>query len=268
MSAAALTLRQVRFTNKAFWRNPASAFFTFAFPLMFLVIFTALLGGGDVTLQGTEVELTAYYVVAMATFGVVSACFTNIAISVCFTRDAGILKRIRGTPLPGSAYLAARVIHAMIVGAILVVITLAFGWAFYDGIWPTGMALLQFVATFLIGSLSFAALALALTAAVPNADAAPPVVNAAILPLLFVSGIFFPVGDDSPAWIRVIGDVFPVKHFADAMRDAYLADVTVTVRGVTVHPFQFHWSDVLVIAAWGVLGLILAARFFSWEPRR
>ena len=41
-----LVLRQVRYTNKAFWRNPASAFFTFAFPLMFLVIFTSLLGNG------------------------------------------------------------------------------------------------------------------------------------------------------------------------------------------------------------------------------
>jgi hypothetical protein len=62
--------------------------------------------------------------------------------------------------------------------------------------------------------------------------------------------------------------VFPVKHFADAMRDAYLADVTATVRGVTVHPFVFSWSDVVVIAIWGVVGLVLAARFFSWEPRR
>ena len=70
MSAARLTLRQVRFTNKSFWRNPASAFFTFAFPLMFLVIFTALLGGGDVRIKGTDVKLTTYYVVAMATFGV------------------------------------------------------------------------------------------------------------------------------------------------------------------------------------------------------
>jgi ABC-2 type transport system permease protein len=268
VSATGLTLRQVRFTNKAFWRNPASAFFTFAFPLMFLVIFTALLGGGDVTLQGTDVKLTTYYVVAMVTFGVVSACFTNIAITMCFTRDAGILKRIRGTPLPGRSYLTARVLHAMIVGAILTVITLAFGWAFYDGTWPTGVALVEFVVTFLVGSLSFAALALALTAAVPNADAAPPIVNAAVLPLLFLSGIFFPIGDDSPAWIRFVGDVFPVKHFADAMRAAYPSEVTVSTPSGPMHPFVFHWNDVVVIAVWGLLGLVLAVRFFSWEPRR
>ena len=105
MSAGGLTLRQVRFTNKSFWRNPASAFFTFAFPLMFLVIFTALLGGGEIRIKGTDLKQTTYYVVAMATFGVISACFTNIAISVCFNRDAGILKRTRGTPLPGWSYL-------------------------------------------------------------------------------------------------------------------------------------------------------------------
>jgi ABC-2 type transport system permease protein len=266
--SASLTLRQVRFTNKAFWRNPAAAFFTFAFPLMFLVIFTALLGGGEIVIEGTDLEQSTYYVVAMATFGVISACYTNVAISVCFNRDAGILKRIRGTPLPGRSYLSARVIHSMIVGALLVVITLAFGWAFYEGTWPTGVALLQFVVTFLVGALSFAALALALTAAIPNADAAPPIVNATILPLLFVSGIFIPLGDEAPAWIRFVGDVFPVKHFADAMRAAYLSQVSVSTPGGEIHPFVFDWADVAVVAGWGIVGLLLAARYFSWEPRR
>ena len=143
MSAAGLTLRQVRFTNKSFWRNPASAFFTFAFPLMFLVIFTALLGGGDVRIKGTDLRQTTYYVVAIATFGVISACYTNIAISVCFNRDAGILKRTRGTPLPGWSYLSGRVLHSMIVGAILVVITLLFGKAFYGKRSPSRNAIVE-----------------------------------------------------------------------------------------------------------------------------
>ncbi len=268
MSALGLTLRQVRFTNRAFWRNPASAFFTFAFPLMFLVIFTALLGGGNVRIKGTDLKQTTYYVVAMASFGVISACYTNIAISVCFNRDGGILKRTRGTPLPGWSYLAARVIHAMIVAAILVAITLLFGKAFYDGTFPTGIALMEFVVTFAIGALSFAALALALTSVIPNADASPPIVNASILPLLFLSGIFFALDDASPAWIKFVGSIFPVKHFADAMRSAYLSKVLVSTPVGLQHAFVFDWSDLLVIALWGVAGLVLAARFFSWEPRK
>src|SRR5713101_2683022 len=98
MSDVNLALRQVRFTNKAFWRNPASAFFTFAFPLMFLVIFTGLLGSGTVNFGAFKLNQATYYVVAMASFGVLTACYTNIGISVVFQRDAGILKRTRGTP--------------------------------------------------------------------------------------------------------------------------------------------------------------------------
>ena len=268
MSAAAQTLRQVGFTNKAFWRNPASAFFTFAFPLMFLVIFTALLGQGELQFGAFSLETTTYYVGAMAAFGVISACFTNIAIQTTFNRDAGILKRLRGTPLPAGAYLTSRVLHAMVVGAILVMITLLFGKIVYDSPLPTGGPLLEFVASFLVGALSFAALALALTAAVPNADAAPPVVNAVVLPLLFLSGIFFPLDDGAPTWMKTLADIFPVKHFADAMRAGFLGNLTAPAPVGTVRAFPFDWWDIAIIAAWGIVGLVLAARFFSWEPRR
>jgi ABC-2 type transport system permease protein len=268
VSTVAQVSRQFRFTNKAFWRNPASAFFTFAFPLMFLVIFTALLGGGEVQIGGVGLSQSAYYVAAMATFGVISACYTNIAITTVFNRDGGILKRLRGTPLPASAYMSARVLHGMVVGAILVAITLAFGNIVYDAPLPTGLPLLEFMVTFLVGALSLAALALALTPLVPNADAAPPIVNASILPLLFLSGIFIPLGDDAPRWMVIVSDVFPVKPFAEAMRAGYLGNTVVPTAAGPIRAFPFHWGDVLVIAIWGIAGLILAARFFSWEPRK
>jgi ABC-2 type transport system permease protein len=252
---AAVLARQIRFTNKAFWRNPASAFFTFAFPLMFLVIFTALLGNGEVSINGEVVSQATYYVAAMAAFAVISACYTNIAISVTFQRDAGILKRSRGTPLPGWGYLSGRVVHAMLVALLLVIITAAFGWAFYDASIPTGVTLVRFIAMLIVGSASFCALGLAITALIPNADAAPPIVNATILPLLFLSGVFIPLGDDAPTWIVWIGRIFPVKHFADGLQAGLLGT-------------QFDWTDTLVVALWGIAGLLLAARFFTWEPRR
>jgi ABC-2 type transport system permease protein len=272
VSVVGLTARQVRFTNKSFWRNPASAFFTFAFPLMFLVIFTSLLGKGNLKVGklDTSLSVRTYYVVAMATFGVISACYTNIAISVSFNRDAGILKRTRGTPLPSVSYMGGRVIHATLVGLLLVVITAAFGSAFYHTSVPTGLPLLEFVATLLVGSLTFVALALALTTVVPNADASPAIVNASILPLLFLSGIFIPIDNTAPVWIRAVGKIFPVKHFADAMLFSFLGNGTSkTPRGI-IHPFQlaFSWGDLLVMAIWGIFGLVVAARFFSWEPRK
>jgi ABC-2 type transport system permease protein len=255
VNGPALTVRQVGYTNKAFWRNPASAFFTFAFPLMFLVIFTALLGKGTVPIGGRQISQTTYYVAAMTAFSVITASYTNIAISVTFQRDAGILKRTQGTPLPGAAYLSARVIHAMLMALLLVVLTTAFGRAFYDASVPTGSSLLRFLVMLVVGSASFCALGLAMTAAIPNADASPALVNATVLPLLFLSGIFIPLGDDAPTWILWIGRIFPVKHFADGVQAGFLGT-------------SFHWSDVLVVGAWGLGGLLLASRFFSWEPRR
>lgn len=258
MNELGLTARQVRYTNKAFWRNPASAFFTFAFPLMFLVIFTSLLGSGTVEpVPGVLIKQSTYYVASMAAFSVISACYTNVAISVTFNRDAGILKRTRGTPLPAWAYLTARVVHALIVSVILVAITAAFGAIFYDADVPSGVQLLQFLAVLGVGAMSFSALGLALTSVIPNADASPAIVNATILPLLFLSGIFIPIDVDSPSWIKQVGRIFPVKHFADDM-----------LAGFYGRPFTFKWSDVLVVAAWGLGGLLLAARFFSWEPRK
>lgn len=255
MSSLALALRQVRFTNAAFWRNPAAAFFTFAFPLMFLVIFTSLFGGGTAIVDDVERSVAALYVPGIAAFSVISACYTNIAMSVSFERDQGILKRIRGTPLPGWAYVLARVLHAVAVASILVAIVAAFGAIFYDVDLPAVGALVRFGVTLVVGSAAFAALGLAITCVIPNADASPAIVNASILPLLFLSGVFIPVTDATPAWVDTVGGIFPIRHFVDAMNAAFLDT-------------PFDWTDLILVAAWGVAGLMLAARFFRWEPRK
>lgn len=254
MNAAALTLSQMGYVNKAFWRNPASAFFTFAFPLMFLVIFTALLGRGEIVVSGREVQLSTYYVAAMTAFAVITACYNNIAISLTFQRDAGVLKRTNGTPLPGAVYLAARVLHALLVSVLLVMITVAFGNVLYEANIPTGATLARFLVMLAVGAASFSALGFAITAVIPNADAAAPIVNATILPLLFLSGIFIPIGDGAPPWLTWTARIFPVKHFTDGIQAGFV--------GTT-----FHWSDVLVVGVWGIVGLLFALRFFSWEPR-
>jgi len=254
MNAAGSTLSQVDYVNKAFWRNPSRAFFTFAFPLMFLVIFTALLGNSSVHIGTKTVNTSTYYVAAMASFGVITACYSNIAMTMTFQRESGILKRIHGSPLPSGAFLGARVLHAMLVATLLVAITAVFGHAFYDAAIPTGATLLRFLVMLIAGSMAFCALGLAITGFVPNADAAPAVINATILPLLFLSGIFIPFSNSTPSWIIWIARIFPVRHFATGMQAGFLGT-------------PFHWTDVLIVAAWGLAGLLLAIRHFRWEPR-
>jgi ABC-2 type transport system permease protein len=256
VSDLGLALRQVRYTNAAFWRNPASAFFTFAFPLMFLVIFTAIFGNETITLFGRELSTATFYVGAIATFSIITATYTNLAISVSFARDLGVLKRIRGTPLPAWAFMFGRIAHAILVAFLLVVIVVAFGALFYGAEIPTN-TLPAFLVTIAVGAASFSGLGLAITAVIPNADASPAVVNASILPLLFISDIFIPIQDPS-AWYVTVAKLFPPYHFAKAMQAA------------TFSPWGsgFRGEDLLIMGAWGVVGVVLAVLSFSWEPRR
>jgi ABC-2 type transport system permease protein len=246
MSDVALALRQVRYENRSFWRNPPAAFFTFAFPLVFMFVFNTLFGEGA----------AAFFTPAIIVFSVITATFTNLAMTVAIARDQGILKRIRGTPLPTWAYLAGRIGHAVLVGALLVVIVAAFGAVLYGVPVPWG-AVPAVLVVLLVSAAAFSALGLALAGVMPNADAAPAVVNAVALPVLFLSNVFIDMSN-APGWLDAVSHVLPSRHFADAMLGLYGSS------GVAPVP----WLEVGVIALWGVIGVVLALRFFSWEPRR
>lgn len=245
MSSFALTLRQVRYNNKAFWRNPAAAFFTFAFPIMFLIIFNGIFGDSQ------------FFVPAIAAFSIITACYTNIAISVVFLRDEGVLKRIRGTPLPAVSYLLGRVLHSIVLSYLLVFIIAIFGVVFYNVDLPTD-TMVPFLVSIAVAGAAFCAMGLAITAMVPNEDAAPAVVNALVIPLSFVSGVFVPT-NQLPEWLDKGAAFFPLKHIAVAMRTAF-----------NPPPGNSGWEPfhLAIVVAWGVAALLLAMRFFRWEPRR
>lgn len=254
MSTFGLIGREFRFENKAFWRNPAAAFFTFVFPLMFLVIFNGLFSG-TVTTYGPETSTTTFYVPAIAVFAIISATFTNLGMSITIARDLGIMKRFRGTPLPPWVYFLTRILHAMFVTFLLVTIIVVAGFLFYDVELPTE-TLPAFILIVLVGGASFSSLGLAMTSVIPNSDAAPAVINFTILPLLFISGVFIPL-DTAPDWLEKVAQLFPIYHFAQATMGAF-------------HPFDptFETGHLAIVAAWGIAGLLLSLRFFSWEPRR
>jgi ABC-2 type transport system permease protein len=254
MNAAALTLSQLRYVNKAYWRSPASAFFALVYPLMFLVIFTSIFRNSDVQFGARRVNEATFYVPAMVALAVITVCFNNIAVAVTFQRDSGVLKRVNGTPLPSASFFGARILHAVLVSVLLVIITAGFGRAFYHADIPTGATLLRMLVMLAVAAAAFCALGFAISAVIPNADASLPIVNAVILPLLFLSGVFIPLGNNPPAWMLSVGRIFPVRHFLAGMQAGFLGS-------------PFNWTDVLVVAAWGLAGLLFAIRFFRWEPR-
>lgn len=257
MSIVRLALRQARYQNTAFWRNPAAAFFTIVFPLMFLVIFNLLFGSNEVQFEGGTASLSTFYVPGIVVFALVGACYNNIAMYLAFSRDNGLLKRIRGTPLPPGALIAGYVIHSVSLAILLVIIVLAAGVLVYDVDLPT-TRMAAFIVTCIVGAATFCALGVAVANFIPNADAAPAIVNASILPLLFISDVFIPM-DDAPAWLTTFADIFPVRHFATAMHESF-------------HPFAtgsgFEPINLGVMGVWLLVSVVMAARFFRWERRR
>ena len=258
MDSVKLALRQVRYENSAFWRNPAAAFFTIAFPLMFMVVFNLIFGSQEVEDEmGRTFNLSTFYVPGIMVFAIVGATYSNVAMGIAFARDGGLLKRVRGTPLPSWSYLAGKIMHSILLTALLVVIVAGSGWLLYGVDIPTN-TLAAFLLTLAVGAATFCTLGLAVTTLIPNADAAPAIVNASILPLLFVSDVFIPL-DDAPAWLTTLADVFPVRHMALSLHASF--DPFATGAG-------FEWTHLLVMAGWLVGGLLLTVRFFRWEPRR
>jgi ABC-2 type transport system permease protein len=258
VSDLTLALRQVRYENLAFWRNPAAAFFTFAFPLMFLVIFNLAFGNESISIGGGRtVRYSTFIVPAIITLSIVNTQYTSIAMRIVFGRDAGLLKRVRGTPLPAWSFILGTIVHATLVGLLLVVITIAAGALFYGVSVPT-TTLPALVVTLIVAAAGYSALGLAITTVIPNADAAPAIVNFSILPLYFLSNVFIRI-EELPAWLDFIRELFPIIHTVRAVEAAF--SPATSGSGMRL-------GDLAFIALWGVAGAVIAARFFSWEPRR
>jgi ABC-2 type transport system permease protein len=246
----------VRSANRGFWRNPASAFFTLALPVMFLVLFSVLFGTKPTEVNGRPVSSATFTLAGIVTFSVIGACYTNLAIGVTFAREGGFLKRLRGTPLPPWVYLTARIAHGVAVAALLVVVSVAFSAVAYGVRVPWG-SVPALVVSLIVGAACFSALGLAVTAIIPNADAGPAIVNAIVFPLLFVSNVFIPIARP-PALLRTITGAFPVGRLAEALQHAFFPGP---------HSAALPVHQLLLLGAWGLGGLALAVRFFSWEPR-
>jgi ABC-2 type transport system permease protein len=256
MSGMALAAHQFRFDQKAFWRNPASVSFTVALPVIFLVILAAVFGDKTVEAGGSEISATDYYVPAIITLSVISATMQSLAMSLVIAREDGRLKRGRGTPMPPWVFIAGRVGNSIVVALMMLVLIAVIGRLAY-GVPIPWSRLPEVVVVLAIGAAAFCCLGVALTAAIPSQDAAAPIVNALLLPLYFLSGIFIP-DDQLPSGVIHFADIFPIRHFFEAFFSAY-----VPAAGGT----GLEWGNVAAMAAWGVAALLLAVRYFRWTPR-
>ncbi len=241
---------------RCFRRNIQSVFFTFALPVLFLVILASIFGNATVKVPGGSIKESVYYVPGIIAFGLIAAAFSNLTLTVVRNRESGIYKRRRATPLPASAVIAARALVAVLIALAITAVLLGIGWAAYGANIP-GRTAPAFILDIIVGAAAFCCLGFAVASLIRNVDAAQPVIQAIVLPLGFISGIFIATSE-LPSWLADIGKVFPVEPLAAALLAAYNPHTTGS---------GLRWGDLAVLAAWGAAGLIIAVRRFSWLPR-
>jgi ABC-2 type transport system permease protein len=242
MSPMVLAWEQFRFERKLFWRNPSAAFFNFLLPLLLLVLIATAFASDD-----DELEVL---IPGVAGMGVLATTFTALAYNLTYLREEGVLKRIRGTPMPAGAYLAGFIGSATLNAILQVALVVTIGNVLYGVDWPQEPLLLAGFT--LLGVICFAALGVAFSHVIPNEEAAPAYTNAIFLPVIFISGVFYSA-DELPDALKAVAEALPLKHLIDGLSEAIVggsADVA---------------TAALVVAAWAAVALFLAVRFFRWE---
>ena len=251
-----LVAHQFRYTMKIFWRNRQARFFTLALPVGMLTLFVAIFGQDNYAMSGNGVKGSTYYLANLVGFGTVDAAMMSMAVGIVMTRESGILKRRRATPLPAWVIIVSQALTGIVTSLVLAALLLVVGRVAYSVSIPLH-SLAALALAISVGTFAFCALGFAASGLIRNVDAAQPVMMAVTLPLFFISGIFVP-WPFIPNWLRSIANLFPVRHMATAVLAPLVPGSGGTVRT----------ADLLVTALWGAAALVVAARTFRWTPNR
>lgn len=240
---------QLRSEQLVFWRSREAAVFIFLFPLLLFALLTALYNGTIYNRPAAWALLAG-----MLAYGAANTAFAGLALILIARRELGILKRIRATPLPTAAYIAAVLASIMIVFALQAASLFVLGHVLKSTPWPTH--LISLALALALGAAAFAGLGIGITGFIRSLEGSSAALNLVVLPAAFLSGSF---GErrNYPAALRAIGDVLPLKYLVDA------------INGIYLHQRQL-WDEptaVAVLAAWGAFGILVAMRKFRWEPR-
>jgi ABC-2 type transport system permease protein len=245
-----LLLHELRAQQLLFWRNREAAFFSFLFPIILLVLLGSVYGNEDI--EG--VRGSTYLLAGLIGYGVAATAFASLAITLVVRREAGLLKRVRGTPLSPRTYLAAVIGSMVTVIALQAAAQVLIGRFVLDAAWPASPG--SFIVVLMMGAASFAALGLAVTTIVRTGEGSSAVVNAIYLPMAFISGAFFSPRE-MPRFLEVVSEALPLTYLLRLIRSTFIEGELLTSSP----------GAIAAVLVWGFVGLVVAARMFRWEPR-
>jgi ABC-2 type transport system permease protein len=244
-----LLAHQLAFEQRVFWRSREAAVFIFIFPILLYALLVSVYTGEIDGIPSADLLLAGLF-----GYGAANTAFAGLAIILVGRREAGILKRLRATPLPPATYLAAVLLSTLVVFALEAVALLALGGLAFDASMPANP--LGFAGSVVLGVACFAGMGVGAASLIRSAEGVSAVVNVIVLPMAFLSGAFGPRGD-YPAFLQAIADVLPLTYFLDIVDGVYLdGDSLFADPGALA-----------IVAAWGIAGLAVALRWFGWVPR-
>ena len=256
-STLSVGLARTKLEVREFFREREALIFTFFFPIIFLGIFSAVFGSTDFN----GVNAATYFTPGMIASGIFLSSFQSLAISIALERDEGLLKRLRGTPMPPQSYFIGKIGQVLITSIAQIALLLAISGLLLGVDLPTEPGKwLDFAWIFILGTASGSVLGIAFSVVPKSGKAASAVVTPVVLLLQFMSGVYF-VYSSLPAWMRGIAEVFPLKWLAQGMRSVFLPD------SFEQNEPGGSWQlgiGAIVLTAWLVVGLLLAQRFFRW----
>jgi ABC-2 type transport system permease protein len=258
-SVASLSFGRAGLELKTFFRRREAVVFTFALPVILLVIFGSIFHGN---VPGTDVSFRQYFTAGIIASGIMSVTFVNLGVSIAMERDDGTLKRLAGTPMPKAAYFAGKALSGLVISVLEVVILLAVGVGL-DGLTlpDTAERWITFVWVFLLGVISCSMLGIAASSIPRSGRSAAAVLNLPYLVLQFISGVYFPF-NSLPKSMQTIAALFPLKWMCQGLRSVFLPDSLLVAE--PAHSWELG-KVALVLVAWTVGSLILCLRTFRWQ---
>ncbi|GHA35938.1 ABC transporter permease [Streptomyces purpurascens] len=257
-----LGLRRGALEIKQFFRQRDQVVFTFAFPVVFLFLFASIFKD-DV--EGAGITASQLYVPAMMAAGIMSTSFQALGISIAVERQEKVLRRLRGTPMPPTAYFLGKIWLVLFTGLLETVILLLIGTTFYDVALPSDAGRWFDLAwIFVLGITACALLGIAISSVPKSANSASSVVVLPFLVLQFISGVYIAIGT-IPDWMLTVGALFPLKWMCQGLRGVFLPESAQVLEQAG------SWElgrVALVLAAWCVGGLALCLLTFRWKDRR
>jgi ABC-2 type transport system permease protein len=253
MSDAALTVAQARYALKGFLREPRAFVFTVIMPLFLLVILNGIFRGKS-SFFHLRVPFAVYYTPAIISYQIMLAGYSSLLIAVTTERERGMLKRLRGTPMPRWVFLTGEIIRTTAVVSVTVVVLVAVGSVVYH-VHVQAHTVIGLAVYTVTGTACMCALGLAATRVCATTDAASVIGPFTTLIMSFISGVFIPT-PVMPAWLVDTGKAFPLEHLARGLQDAFAIPGSTGITAI----------NLAALAAWGAAGLAAALVGFRWEP--